>query len=52
MSGDLVTGTAVTADGRSIRALARANVVWLVDAAEPAVPEIMAVIPVGTVACL
>jgi hypothetical protein len=51
-SGDLVTGTAVTADGRSIRALARANVVWLVDAAEPAVPEIMAVIPAGAVACL
>ena len=51
-AGDLVTGTAVTPDtGRQIRALARANVVWLVDAAEPAVPEIMALIPAGGVAC-
>jgi hypothetical protein len=48
--GDLVTGTASAPD-RQIRAMARANVVWLVDAAEPAVPEIMAVIPAAPVFC-
>jgi hypothetical protein len=51
-AGDLVTGTAITDTGRQIRALARANVVWLVDAGEPAVPEIMDVIPASGVTCL
>jgi hypothetical protein len=49
--GELVTGTASTPE-RQIRAMARSNVVWLVDAAEPALPEIMAAIPADPVACL
>lgn len=49
--GDLVTGTAFAPD-RQIRAMAKANVVWLVDAAEPAVAEIMGIIPPVPVACL
>jgi hypothetical protein len=48
--GELVTGTATTATGQQIRAMARADVVWLIDAGEPAIPEIMAVIP-ATSAC-
>jgi hypothetical protein len=32
--------------------MARNNVVWLVDAAEPALPEIIAAIPADPVACL
>ena len=50
-AGDLVyTGTAVGAD-REIRAMGKSNVVWLVDALDPAVEEIMAVIPAAPVAC-
>ena len=46
LAGDLVTGTAFDeARQAHIRAMARADVVWLVDATEPAIPEIMAVIP-------
>jgi hypothetical protein len=47
-AGELVTGTASVDTGMQIRAMARANVVWLVDANEPAVPEIMAVIPASS----
>lgn len=49
--GDTVlTGVAQTGGGAQIRLMAKANVVWLVDATEPAIPEIMAVIP-ATSAC-
>jgi hypothetical protein len=48
--GELVTGTALSAD-RQIRAMARTNVVWLVDATEPALPEIMTLIPATGVTC-
>jgi hypothetical protein len=50
-NGDtLTTGTAFT-DVLQIRAMAKSNVVWLIDASEPAVPEIMAAIPALPVAC-
>jgi hypothetical protein len=50
--GELVTGTAtVEGSGRAIRAMARSNVVWLIDAAEPAVAEVMTLIPADGVAC-
>jgi hypothetical protein len=38
--------------GMQIRALAKSNVVWLVEASEPALPEIMAVIPAASVPCI
>jgi hypothetical protein len=50
-NGDpVVTGTAFT-DVLEIRAMAKGNVVWLVDASEPAVAEIMAAIPAASIAC-
>jgi hypothetical protein len=50
-NGDaLTTGTAYT-DVLQIRAMAKSNVVWLVDASEPALQEIMAAIPALPVAC-
>jgi hypothetical protein len=50
-NGDvLTTGTAYT-EVLQIRAMAKSNVVWLIDASEPAVPEIMAAIPALPVAC-
>jgi hypothetical protein len=50
-NGDpLITGTAFT-DVLQIRAMAKANVVWLVDASEPAMAEIMSAIPALPIAC-
>jgi hypothetical protein len=53
-AGDSVlTGVArIEETGMQIRALAKSNVVWLVDAGEPALPEIMAVIPAASVPCI
>jgi hypothetical protein len=50
-NGDaLTTGTAFT-DVLQIRAMAKSNVVWLIDASEPALNEIMAAIPALPVVC-